>query len=143
MWRIFTSVLLTGVLFVCSCNQVEESPKMQQSLAQSEWVITGYLTPISDEPMVSPAIYQMNFINDSTFILNLDINRVVGKYIATRDGNFQVVETKQTRSCCDSEYALQLAKIILEAQNYRTTQDGVTLQGVGDVFLKQKKKEIP
>lgn len=143
MWKIFTAVVMAVGLLVLSCDQVEEKPTMQKPLAQSEWLITGYLSSVSNEPNVSPIAYQLNFINDSTFILNLDINKLVGKYSATQDGTFQVIETKQTDSCCDSENALQLAAVISTTQNYRATQEGITLVGAGEVYLEEKKKENP
>lgn len=121
-----------------SCDQLEDKPKLQESLPFSQWEITGHIPPSSEEPRVSPVTYQLTFINDTTFILNLDINRMVGKYAATQEGGFLVSEIKQTNSCCDSEYALQMAEIVQGAKAYQSTTEGISLQGSGEVFLKKK-----
>jgi hypothetical protein len=138
MWRIFTPVMLTVGMVVQSCNQVEEKPKIQKPLAYSQWVISGYVPSVSDVPKFSPITYQLDFINDSTFILHLDINRIVGRYTATTEGGFRVIEKRQTNSCCDSEYALQLADIFIQAQSYQETQEGISLHGTGELFLREK-----
>lgn len=143
MWKTFTPVLLTAGLLVLSCDQLEDKPKLQESLPFSQWEITGYIPPSGEEPRVSPVrvspvTYQLTFINDTTFILNLDINRMVGKYAATQEGGFLVSEIKQTNSCCDSEYALQMAEIVQGAKAYQSTTEGISLQGYGEVFLKKK-----
>gem|GEM_PF-5133083 len=138
MWKIPIPALLIVGLFVLSCDRVEEKPEMQESLADSNWLVTGYLPSSSNVLQVSPATYRLDFINDSTFILYLDVTRIVGKYSATQNGEFWVGKIKQTHACCDSEYALQMAEIIQHAGGYRTTRDGISLRGAGEVFLKKK-----
>jgi hypothetical protein len=138
MWKTFTPVLLIAGLLALSCDQLEDKPKLQESLPYSQWEITGYLPPTGEDPRLSPVTYQLTFINDTTFILTLDINRIVGKYVATQDGSFAIREVKQTKSCCDSEYALQMAELVKGAQAYQSTREGVSLLGAGEVFLKKK-----
>ncbi|HSI77392.1 MAG TPA: hypothetical protein VK957_15940 [Lunatimonas sp.] len=143
MWKTFTPVLLTAGLLVLSCDQLEDKPQLLESLAHSQWEVTGYLPPGTPEPKVSPVPYQLTFINDSTFILQLDINRLVGKYSATQGGGFSVREIKRTDNCCDSEYALQMAEIVQSANVFQSTKEGIALQGSGEVFLKKKITENP
>jgi len=138
MWKIFTPVLLTAGLLLLSCDQMEDQPQLRESLAYSQWEVTGYLPSPNQEPKVSPVTYQLNFINDSTFILHLDINRIVGKYSATQEGDFLVEEIRQTNSCCDSEFAIQMAEMVQGAKGYRTTKEGISLRGSGEVFLRKK-----
>ncbi len=138
MWKTFTPVLLIAGLFTLSCDQLEDKPKLQETLPYSQWEITGYLPATREDPRLSPITYQLTFINDTTFILTLDVNRIVGKYVSTQDGSFAIGEVKQTNSCCDSEYALQMAELVQGAQAYQSTMEGVSLLGAGEVFLKKK-----
>lgn len=129
--------MLLAWVFLLSCDQVEDQPSMQLSLSNDTYLVKRYST-LDEAPKSSPVSYRMDFINDSTFILHLDINRLVGNYEAAQDGTFRVKSSKQTNSCCDSAFAIELAQTVLQTQRYQITEEGITLQGNGEVFLTKK-----
>jgi hypothetical protein len=129
-------LLLTLGLLYLSCDNWEDEPEYLPSLNHTKWKVEGITPQNEGDKLLTKTTYQLEFINDSTFTLNLDINRVIGKYEVTPYGDLRIYEVKKTKDCCDSQYALLLEEIILNTDRFRLSEGGITLSGFGEIYLK-------
>ncbi len=130
-------LLALGLIYI-SCDNWEEEPENLPRLAYTKWKVEGISPEIEGDQLSSKSSYQLEFINDSTFTLNLDINRLIGKYNLSTYGELRVYEVKKTKDCCDSQYALMLEEILSNTDRFRLSEGGITLSGVGEIYLKNQ-----
>jgi hypothetical protein len=137
MTKKITVALLAIAMLAYAC-QPDQDPPQIQSLAHTEWEVTGYMTASASAMHSSPIRYKLAFLSDSTFLLKLDANVLTGKVAYGADGSFQVLETKKTKDCCDNEYALEMEVIFKSATGFIIRQDRSTLMGEGELYLRKK-----
>ncbi|WP_114750360.1 META domain-containing protein [Pleomorphovibrio marinus] len=140
MIKLLPYVISVLGLIYFACSAWEDEPEYLPSLAYSKWKVDG-VGPSSDgEKTPSKTNYQLEFINDSTFTLNLDINKVIGRYSATPYGELSFYKIMKNKDCCDSQYALKLEEILKSAHRYRISEGGITLMGNGEIYLKNQQQ---
>ncbi len=130
-------LMVLGLLSL-SCDNWEKEPEFLPPLNQTKWRVEGITPQNEGEKIPSKSTYRLEFINDSTFTLNLDINRMIGKYEVTPYGELNIYEVKKTKDCCDSQYALLLEQILLHTDKFGLSEGGITLSGSGEIYLKHE-----
>lgn len=121
-----------------SCDSLENDLVINENLPRSKWQLEGFKMPYETELISSHRRYVLEFLNDSVYTLNLDVNQVFGKYESGENGNFRLWNMEQTIVCCDSEYALNFLELLKGSGQFRTTGKELVINGEGEMcFLRE------
>lgn len=140
MIKLLSYVISAFGLLCFACSAWEDQPEYLPSLAKSKWKVDGVSPATDGQKIPSKTNYQLEFINDSTYTLSLDINKAIGRYHATSYGELSFYQVMKTKDCCDSQYALMLEEILKGAHRYRLSEGGITLMGNGAIYLKNQQE---
>ena len=81
--------------------------------------------------------YIFEFINDTTFTFNLDVNSCGGQYKIISKGNIKLGCTYCTEICCDSDYAEELLQLIPNMTKYYGEDNKLIFEGQGEIILEK------
>lgn len=81
--------------------------------------------------------YVLEFVSDTTYTFNLDVNNCGGHYEIVNNGNINISVMGCTEICCDSEFAENLANLLPKMTAYYGKGTELIFEGQGEIFLKQ------
>ncbi len=81
--------------------------------------------------------YIFEFINDTTFTFNLDVNSCGGQYKIISKGNIELGVTYCTEICCDTDFAEDLRQLIPQMTRYYGKGDELIFKGQGEIILEK------
>jgi len=67
--------------------------------------------------------YIIEFKNDSSYSLSLDVNECIGNYNILNEKEIIIARSGCTKVCCDSEFAEELRELLGEINNYNIDRD--------------------
>ncbi|MBA7571827.1 hypothetical protein ES708_13596 [subsurface metagenome] len=79
--------------------------------------------------------YIFEFINDTTFTFNLDVNSCGGQYKIISKGSIELGDTYCTEICCDSDFAEDLRQLIPQMTRYYGKGNELIFKGQGEIIL--------
>ena len=81
--------------------------------------------------------YILEFINDTIYTINLDVNHCGGKYKIITSGTMEIEDTYCTEICCDSDFAEDLVQLLSKTAKYFGKGNELIFEGDGEiVFIK-------
>lgn len=126
-------LLLFGVLLPVAC---EPSGEGVSELKQKEWEVVSILQPGSSSPEHAGNTYVLNFTDDTTYTLSLDVNNCSGTYRVKSGSRIEFSRAVCTEVCCDSEFARSLVSLLPGMTDYRFDKGYLILKGEGSIKLK-------
>jgi heat shock protein HslJ len=81
--------------------------------------------------------YILEFTNDTTFTLNLDVNNCFGNYEIIYSGNIKFKTMISTQICCDTDFAIDLIHLFPKMTEYYGKGNELIFEGQGEIILKQ------
>jgi len=124
-------VLSVWVLVAC-----EPSDNLAQDLKEKEWEVVSIIEPGSSFAEQAENTYVLNFTDDTTYTLSLDVNHCSGDYRVKSDSKIEFSGAACTEVCCDSEFARTLVRLLPGMTDYRFDSGYLILKGEGRIKLK-------
>ena len=118
-------------LFACEKSEVRNT-----GLKDKEWEVVSIIESGSALPEQAENAYVMNFTNDTTYTLSLDVNNCSGSYRVKSGSKIEFSGAACTMVCCDSEYATTLVGLLPGITDYRFEAGYLILLGEGRIKLK-------
>ena len=81
-------------------------------------------------------LYILKFLNDTTFVISLDINGCGGQYKIISNGNIELEPLYCTEICCDSDFADDLIQLIPQMTKYYKKENEMIFEGQGKIVFK-------
>lgn len=104
-------------------------------LTANDWKIIKIKSPGESTYLVATEDYVFNFVNDSIFTFNLDVNGCGGDYEIISKGNIEFGWPYCTMVCCDSDFADKLLELIPDMTRYFGLDNKLVLQGQGEIIF--------
>ena len=125
-------------IFLWACNNEEECCLPSPQIADEEWLSVSIKR--DREVNFAPQEVLLTFDSDTTFSLQLDVNRCGGNMnLDLETGRFEASTISCTYACCDSPYSEFLVDFLAEADAYELrTQELIILKGDNRAVFKIK-----
>lgn len=81
--------------------------------------------------------YIFEFINDTTFTFNLDVNGCGGNYKVINIGDIELGDAFCTEICCDSDFAKDLRQLIPQMTRYYGKGNQLIFKGQGEIIFER------
>ncbi|MEN8139193.1 MAG: META domain-containing protein [Bacteroidota bacterium] len=132
-FHIFLITILIGLTFF-SCKK--EDDKLTTDLIETSWEVLKIKKQGESKYTDAENTYVMEFTGKTEFELNLDVNTCFGDYELKSDDYINFKSMACTEMCCDSEFAMDLSKILLNITEYYKQGDELIFKGEGEIVLK-------
>jgi hypothetical protein len=119
------------ILTSCEENNVDTDI----DLTSNNWKVTKIRMKEELTYINPPGDYIFEFINDTTFTFNLDINTCGGEYKIINNGNIELDAPYCTMACCDSEFAFQLVQVIPTISKFYGIDNKLVFKGQGEIIF--------
>ncbi|MCB2196441.1 MAG: hypothetical protein KQH79_11325 [Bacteroidetes bacterium] len=127
----FWIALILMILTSCEENNIDTNIDITSNNWKVEKIrMNGELTYIN-----APEIYIFEFINDTTYTFNLDMNRCGGSYKVLNAGSIELDGPYCTMVCCDSDFALKLLQTIHEMTKFYGIDNKLVFKGQGEIIF--------
>ena len=130
----FTGLLMLfviGVLFF-SC----ERKNTDIDFTKKNWKVVS-IKPEGEAKQNAEADYILDFKEDNSVSLNLDINACGGSYDIPNEGSITFTAFGCTEACCDSEFAEEMVIMFPDMTSYYVKGNELTLEGDGKIILEE------
>ena len=125
-------IVIFTLFFAVGCE--DDEPGL--NLSKKEWEVVSITEAGSLAPQPAKDTYKLEFINDTTYELHLDVNHCVGRYSISKEGKIDFKGAACTLICCDTEYAEKMAAMFPGMTSYRVETGYLILSGDGRIRLK-------
>lgn len=127
-------LLLVFVVFLFAC--IKKDPKVD--LQSSSWEIVK-IKKLGDSDFISSSgAFILNFIDQETYTLKLDVNSCFANYSQSSQGNIALESPGCTKICCDSDFALDVLSLLPKMDKYYFEGATLLLEGQGQMVLIRK-----
>ncbi|RLD32998.1 MAG: hypothetical protein DRJ02_10280 [Bacteroidetes bacterium] len=126
-------ILLVGMVTL-SCSKKD----IYIHLTDTKWEVVKIKKDGESAYTKTDESYLLIFTNENTFTINLDVNNCFGSYEIISSGDIEISPLGCTEVCCDSEFAMELARLLPKMTSYYGQGDELILEGVGKIILKEK-----
>jgi heat shock protein HslJ len=99
----------------------------RQTISGNDWMVESIKAHPDSTLNYSSQTYILSLKTDHKFTLKLDINNCFGKF-TIQNQNIDFQEMGCTEICCDSKYAMNLAGILRDVEEYKTSKAGLKLR---------------
>ena len=125
------------LLFFCFTLWTCEKKEIDIDITTSSWEIVSIKK--SGQVFFDKAKerYTLEFTNDLTYILTLDVNNCRGVYTIPTNGKIIFETPGCTKVCCDSDYAEILLELMPKMTEYYIRGDVLKFTGNGQIELRQ------
>lgn len=127
-----TIVGLIGLALLLSAS---ECGKKEIVLAGTRWKVSEMRQPNATSAQLPTKDYILEFQNENSLNIRLDVNNCMGSYEITDKGAIRISPLGCTKMCCDSEFALSLAQALSTMQTFKLKNDMLHLSGQGKIML--------
>src|SRR6056297_2209747 len=124
-------LLLMLIMGLVAAGCEDDEPGLE--LTKQEWEVVSITEAGTLTPQPAENIYKLEFINDTTYELHLDVNHCVGRYSIPKEGKIDFKRAACTEVCCDSEYAKKMAGMFSDISYYRLDSGFLILSGEGQI----------
>jgi len=134
MKKLFLFGLGLFLIIIASCE--EDTLDIEIDISSDDWKVVQ-IKKTNDLSYVSATEnYILQFVNDSAFTFNLDVNTCGGQYKIISAGRIEFGNVYCTEMCCDSQYAYDLRQLILDMTSYYGKDNQLVLKGQqGEIVL--------
>ena len=127
-----TIVGLIGLALLLSAS---ECGKKEIVLAGTRWKVSEMRQPNATSAQLPTKDYILEFQNENSLNIRLDVNNCMGSYEITDKGAIRISPLGCTKMCCDSEFALNLTQALSTMQTFKLKNDVLHLSGQGKIML--------
>lgn len=131
-YEILIFAIIVG-LVMCSCKKED----INIDITSNNWEVVKIKKQGKSTYKKAKEVYVLEFINDTMYTLNLDVNSCGGRYEIVNNGNIIISAMGCTRACCDSEFAEDLLVLFSKMTEYYGKGNELILEGQGKIILKQ------
>ncbi len=125
-----------GLVILLSAS---ECGKKTVSLAATQWKVLELRQPNATNTLLPTKTYVLEFRDEKSLNLRLDVNNCIGNYEKTDDGKITFTPLGCTKICCDTEFALTLTQMLSSLHTFELKKDTLSLKGEGYIILKRIK----
>lgn len=130
-YLIFTLLFLVGILF-SSCNK-----EVSNDITLDKWKVIKLKQEGDTDFTLAKQDYILEFLTDTTYTINLDINSCTGKYSLINESGIELVFPLCSYACCDSQIAVDIIKTLPKMNSYIIQDDELNLEGNGKIILEK------
>lgn len=127
-----TIVGLIGLVILLNAS---ECSKKEIALANTRWKILEFRQPNATSAQLPTKDYILEFQNENSLNIRLDVNNCMGSYEITGKGAIRISPLGCTKMCCDSEFAMNLAMTLSQMHTLKLKKNKLTLTGEGRILL--------
>lgn len=124
-----------GMFLVIFTSCEEDNFDTEIDITLNDWKVTKIQKHGAISYLNAPENYIFEFINDTTFTFNLDVNGCGGQYRIISKGNIELSESYCTMICCDSEYSEELLQLIPKMTKFYGIDNKLVFQGQGEIVF--------
>lgn len=128
---LYTMVFLLGLIF-SSCQKEENI-----DFTLHKWKVIKIKKDGDSQFTYAKEDYIVDFISDSAFTINLDVNSCRGKYELLSVSSLKFTPALCSYACCDSQIAVDIINTFPEMTTYYVEGDELKFEGVGKIVLKK------
>ena len=127
---LFTT-FITLLLFSCEKDNID--------ITSNKWEVVKIKKQDASDFTKTKESYILEFVNDSTLTLSLDVNTCHGSYNIPTKGNIEIDRMVCTKICCDdSEFANDLSALFPKMTSYHGKGNKLIFEGSGEIVFKKK-----
>jgi len=120
-----------------SCEQDDNDFIKNIDIVSEKWKIVK-LKSCEDVPYsYTSENYIFEFVNDTVYNINLDVNQCSGKYKLFLNEEIEIEMAGCTKMCCDSEFAQNLISLLSQMKQYSENNNELILTGNGTIVLEK------
>lgn len=129
-----TIISFIGLALLLSAS---ECGKKEIVLAGTRWKVSEMRQPNATSAQLPTKDYILEFQNENSLSIRLDVNNCMGSYEITDKGAIRILPPGCTKMCCDSEFAMNLAQTLSNMQTFKLKNDVLHLSGQGKIVLEK------
>lgn len=126
-----------GLFLIIFFSCEEENINTEIDITLNDWKVVKIKKQGELSYLYPSETYIFDFINDTIFTFNLDVNSCGGEYEIINAGNIELGDTYCTEICCDSDYAEDLRQLIPKMNTYYGKGDQLILKGQGEIIFEK------
>jgi len=107
-------------------------------LTANSWKVVKMKKPGESSYKKAEKSYMLTFTSEQTYTLELDVNNCFGDYNVTSNGNIDLGQGGCTEICCDSDFGVDILKLLPKMAKYYGKGDELILEGEGKIILKKE-----
>ena len=127
-----TLLLLISVLFSSSCHK----EIIDVDLRANRWKVIKIKTDSQHSYVSADNDYFLEFVNETSLIINLTVNHCGGLYEIVSNGEIYIEPLFCTEMCCDTDFAVELSLLLHKMNKYYGLGDELYLEGEGSIVLR-------
>ena len=136
LWFSIIGLFAAMVVIPVACEQSDDHDDVR--LTGNTWTVVSLTRPAQTIRRSAENTYMLEFVNDTSYTLGLDVNHCSGKYRIQAPNHLEFTGPICTEICCDTEYAIDLACLIGQTSRYRIEQGYLILTGDETIMLKRE-----
>ena len=130
-------ILWFGMFLVVLISCEEENIDTEIDLTLNDWKVVKIKKQEELSYLYAKESYIFEFINDTTFTFNLDVNGCGGQYEIINAGKIVLEDTYCTEICCDSDFAEDLRLLIPKMTSFFGKGNQLIFQGQGEIIFEK------
>ena len=136
-YQVLIFTILVGLIMLsCKTTQSSKKEDMNIDITSNKWEVVKIKKQEESTYINAKESYILEFINDKTFTLNLDVNNCGGHFEIVNNKNIIISELACTDACCDSDFAGNLVQLLLKMTEYYEKENELIFEGKGEIILK-------
>lgn len=128
---------IVGLIGLAILLNASECSKKEIALANTRWKILEFRQPNATSAQLPTKDYILEFQNENSLNIRLDVNNCMGSYEITDKGAIRISPLGCTKMCCDSEFALNLVNNFSKMQTFKVKAKTLYLKGEGEIILEK------
>lgn len=121
---LYSLIFLTAIVpFFTLCTKDKCSPGIQNT----EWEVRTITAQDPGFILIATTPYPLKFMEDSTFIIRLDVNSCESTYRLETENNISINPVGCTKVCCDSAFADTLLNLLKDVYRFNIAGNDLKL----------------
>lgn len=133
-YQLIILIALSSLLMLWSCKKED----VNIDITSTKWVVVKIKKQGEASFTKTTESYILEFADETTYTLKLDVNNCFGHYEIINNGNIKINAMGCTEICCDSDFAEDLSQLLPKMTKYYEKGNELIFEGEGEIILEKK-----